>query len=80
MSRPTTPRIPPLDVSELSEHQRVLAEAGASNVVRTLVRHTELLEAWLGLGGKLLFSQRLTPRDLVTQPGRRSLPPATVSS
>ena len=63
MTRPTTPRIAPLDASGLNENQRALAGAGASNVVRTLVRHTDLLEAWLALGGKLLFSQRLTPRE-----------------
>jgi AhpD family alkylhydroperoxidase len=61
--RPATPRIPPLNASDLNDRQRVLAEAGASNVIRTLVRHPDLLEAWLGLGGKLLFSQRLTPRE-----------------
>ena len=38
-------------------------QAGASNVILTLVRHQDLLKAWLGLGERLLFSNRVTPRE-----------------
>jgi len=40
-----------------------MAGIGASNVIRTLVRHPDLLSAWLGLGTKLLFSERLSSRE-----------------
>src|SRR5215831_16107855 len=62
-SRPSTPRMPPVDPADLTESQRVVAGIGASNVIRTLVRHPELLNAWLALGTKLLFSERLSPRE-----------------
>ena len=47
-------------------HERepaTLAGTGASNVIRTLVRHEDLLNAWLGLAQKLLLSGRVSPRD-----------------
>jgi 4-carboxymuconolactone decarboxylase len=63
MQRPTTPRIPPLDPAAMSDSQRALAGIGASNVIGTLVRHEDLLKAWLGLAQQLLFSDRVSPRD-----------------
>ena len=54
--------MPPVDPADLTDSQRVVAGIGASNVIRTLVRHPDLLNAWLGLGTKLLFSERLSPR------------------
>ena len=47
----------------MSNSQRALAGIGASNVIGTLVRHEELLKAWLGLAQQLLFSDRVSPRD-----------------
>jgi len=63
MQRPTTPRIPPMDPATMSDTQRTLAGIGASNVIDTLVRHEDLLKAWLGLAQQLLFSDRVSPRD-----------------
>jgi alkylhydroperoxidase family enzyme len=55
--------MPPLDPADLTDSQRAVAGIGASNVIRTLVRHPDLLNAWLGLGTKLLFSERLPTRE-----------------
>jgi alkylhydroperoxidase family enzyme len=55
--------MPPVDPADLTDSQRVVAGIGSSNVIRTLVRHPDLLNAWLGLGTKLLFSERLSPRQ-----------------
>jgi alkylhydroperoxidase family enzyme len=63
VKRPTEPRIPPVDPATMTESQRALAPFGMSNVLLTLVRHEDLLRPWLALGGKLLFSGRLPPRD-----------------
>src|SRR3954447_18015643 len=63
MQRPTTSRIPPMDPATMSDSQRALAGIGASNVIRTLAQHEDLLKAWLGLGQQLLFSDRVSPRE-----------------
>ncbi|AAM05855.1 carboxymuconolactone decarboxylase family protein [Methanosarcina acetivorans] len=63
MKRPTEPRIPPVDTASMTENQRVLAGIGASNVIRTLVRHEDLFTSWLALGEMLLVRGRLSPRD-----------------
>jgi alkylhydroperoxidase family enzyme len=63
VEHPKQPRIPPLRSAELSSSQRSFVQAGASNVILTLARHEDLLKAWLGLGEKLLFSSRLSPRE-----------------
>jgi alkylhydroperoxidase family enzyme len=55
--------MPPVDPADLTDSQRALAGIGASNVIRTLVHHPDLLNAWLGLGTKLLFSERLPARE-----------------
>jgi alkylhydroperoxidase family enzyme len=52
-----------VDPADLTESQRLVAGIGASNVLRTLVRHPDVLNAWLGLGTKLNFSERLSPRE-----------------
>src|SRR5689334_13228572 len=59
---PAQPRITPIPTAELTESQRSFVQAGASNVILTLVRHEDLLKAWLGLGERLLFSSGVTPR------------------
>jgi len=63
VNRPTQPRLAPLDPASMSDSQRTLAGGGASNVVQTLLRHEELLRPWLALGEKLLFSERIPPRE-----------------
>jgi alkylhydroperoxidase family enzyme len=55
--------MPPVDPADLTDSQRAVAGIGASNVIRTLVRHPDVLNAWLGLGTKLLFSERLPARE-----------------
>jgi 4-carboxymuconolactone decarboxylase len=63
MTRPIAPRIAPVDPATMSDSQRAFAGIGASNVIRTLVRHEDLLKAWLGLAQNLLLSGRVSPRD-----------------
>jgi hypothetical protein len=40
-SRPGVARMPPVDPADLTDSQRVAAGIGASNVIRTLVRHPD---------------------------------------
>jgi alkylhydroperoxidase family enzyme len=61
--RPSEPRIPPVAAEDMTETQRTLAGIGASNVIRTLVRHEDLLNATNPLGLVLLSSRRITARD-----------------
>src|ERR1700730_9722354 len=63
MKRPTEPRIPPVDVESLTESQHAIPGITVANVLRTLVRHEDLLMAWLTLAGKLGYGGRLAPRD-----------------
>jgi 4-carboxymuconolactone decarboxylase len=63
VERPRHPRIAPMQAAELTPGQRSFVQAGASNVILTLVRHEDLLKAWLGLGEKLLLRSRLSPRE-----------------
>lgn len=63
MKRPTEPRIPPVDMASMTESQRVLAGIGASNIIRTLVRHKDLLTSWSALGEMLLVRVLLSPRE-----------------
>jgi alkylhydroperoxidase family enzyme len=65
-ARPSAPRIPPLAAADRDEQTRELlagvdAEAVASNIFATLVRHPGLFRRWLPFGGKLL-SGRLPAR------------------
>jgi 4-carboxymuconolactone decarboxylase len=58
-TRPTTPRIPPLDPGKGSDEAKELLAAldptvGASNIFATLVRHPGLFRKWSPFGGKLL--------------------------
>ncbi|MGH9193889.1 MAG: carboxymuconolactone decarboxylase family protein [Acidimicrobiales bacterium] len=68
MSKPLTPRIPPLPPDERDEAaNELLAQVGApvqfaSNLFATLVRHPGLFRRWLPFGGKLLAGQ-LPARD-----------------
>ncbi len=62
MKRPVEPRIPLMDVSALSEDQRVLAAVGASNVLRMLAHRPDLLSAWLEFGTHLTTKGRVSMR------------------
>jgi 4-carboxymuconolactone decarboxylase len=68
MTRPQSPRIPPLPASERDEQaQELLGGVGgitvpASNIFDTLVRHPGLFRKWLPFGGKLLTG-KLPARD-----------------
>jgi alkylhydroperoxidase family enzyme len=50
-------------MGSLTESQRAIAGIGASNVMRTLVLHEDLLWPWLTLAGKLGPGGGLSPRD-----------------
>lgn len=60
--RPTEPRIPAVALEDMTEAQRALANIGASNVIRTLVRRDDLVTAMGPLGQALLFSRRTPAR------------------
>lgn len=68
MASAASPRIAPLPASEQDEQQRELlsgvrvADAPASNIFATLVRHPGLFRRWLPFGGKLLAG-KLPARD-----------------
>jgi 4-carboxymuconolactone decarboxylase len=68
MSSSSQPRIPPLPPDEQDDQARELlagvqvADAPASNIFATLVRHPGLFRRWLPLGGKLLTG-KLPARD-----------------
>jgi alkylhydroperoxidase family enzyme len=66
-SRPSAPRLPPLDLDELTEEQRELLSAGGElrnlHIFRTLVRHPRLYRRWSPFGGFLLQRSSLEPRD-----------------
>jgi alkylhydroperoxidase family enzyme len=70
-SRPTSPRIEPLDLATADEQTKELlgslavpgaAGVSAANIFATLVRHPGLFRKWAPFGGKLLAG-KLSPRD-----------------
>lgn len=57
------PRIAPLPEDRWDPTlAKVVSATGPLNVFTTLGRHTELFNAWIGLGSMLLFKGTLTPR------------------
>ncbi len=60
--RPTAPRLPLMEVSALTQNQRVLANIGASNVLRMLAHREDLLAVWLDFGTSLTNKGRLPMR------------------
>jgi alkylhydroperoxidase family enzyme len=62
IKRPTENRIPMMDVSVLSKNQRTAAGIGASNVLRILAHHGDLMEAWLEFGKHLTTKGRVSMR------------------
>ena len=63
ITRPTEPRIPPLDPTSLTDAQRRLAGIGAPTVILTLVRRADILEAIGPIGAMLLTAGQLSARD-----------------
>ena len=64
MTRPSEPRIRPLDRADGTPAQRDLLDGSpAANVTATMVRHEALYPAWLAMGSTLIFKGRLRPRD-----------------
>jgi 4-carboxymuconolactone decarboxylase len=65
--RPTTPRVAPLEIEELTEDQRELLSPGGElrdlHIFRTLVRHPRLYRRWAPFGGHLLQRSAFAPRD-----------------
>ena len=64
---PTSPRVAPLELDELTDEQRELLSAGGElrnlHIFRTLVRHPRLYRRWSPFGGFLLQRSSLSPRD-----------------
>jgi 4-carboxymuconolactone decarboxylase len=66
-SRPSSPRLAPLDHGEADELQQELLGAlgghRALNIFKTLVRHPKLFRRWSPFAGRLLQGSALSPRD-----------------
>jgi len=64
MAKPTSPRIAPLALDEMTDDQRtLLAAAPPLNIFATLVRHPGLYRRWAPFGGKLLTGAKIPARD-----------------
>ena len=65
--RPSSPRVPPLELDELTEEQRELLSPGGElrdlHIFRTLVRHPRLYRRWSPFGGFLLQRSAFAARD-----------------
>ena len=65
--RLSKPRVPPLDLSELSDEQReILGRAGGDrplNIFLTLARHPKLLKRWTVFGTHVLNKSTLPDRE-----------------
>jgi 4-carboxymuconolactone decarboxylase len=66
-SRPSSPRLAPLDHEQADELQQELLGAlggnRALNIFKTLVRHPKLFRRWSPFAGRLLQGSTLTHRD-----------------
>ncbi len=67
-SRPSKPRVLPLEEHEWSDEQRTLMEpfvkqGTAWNVFKTLVRHPSLFKRWMPFANHVLFKQTLSMRE-----------------
>lgn len=61
--RPASPRLEPLDPSELDEETRKYVPEGALNIFRTLARHPKLLKRWLVFGSHVLAKNTVPERE-----------------
>ncbi len=62
ITRPAEARIPLLDVSELSEDQRMLVAIGTPNIFRMLAHSPDMLTAWLDFSVRLTTGGRVPMR------------------
>jgi 4-carboxymuconolactone decarboxylase len=62
-TRPTEPRLAPLDPDDLDEETRALVPPGSLNIFRTLARHPKLLKRWLVFGNHVLAKSSLPERE-----------------
>lgn len=62
-TRPSTPRIDPLDASDFDEEAAAVTPAGAANIFRTLAHHPKLLKRWLVFGNHVLLKSTLPARE-----------------
>jgi alkylhydroperoxidase family enzyme len=62
-SRPSSPRLEPLDPETLDDETRRLVPDGALNIFRTLAHHPKLLKRWLVFGNHVLAKSTLPPRE-----------------
>ena len=61
--RPATPRVAPVDETNLTEPQRaMLASRGNLNIYKTLANHVELYNRWSPLGRFILNASSVQPR------------------
>jgi 4-carboxymuconolactone decarboxylase len=61
-SRPTIPRLEPLDVATLDDESRQIIPSEL-NIFRTFVRHPKLLKRWLVFGNHVLLKSSLPARE-----------------
>lgn len=62
-TRPTSPRLSPLDPATLDDETRAIVPAGALNIFRTLAHHPKLLKRWLVFGNHILAKSTLPERE-----------------
>lgn len=64
MTRPTAPRLPPLDDEHIDPEIRERFGSGPIlDIFRTLAHHPKLLKRWLVFGNHVLAKSTLTPRE-----------------
>ncbi|HEU5085257.1 MAG TPA: carboxymuconolactone decarboxylase family protein [Acidimicrobiales bacterium] len=61
--RPTSPRLAPLEVTEMDEEARALLGDEPLNIFRTLARHPKLVKRWLVFGNHVLAKSTLPARE-----------------
>lgn len=65
--RLSVPRVPPLEISEMDEEQRLVLERASFdapiNIFKTLVRHTKLMKRWLVFSAHVLNKSSLPARE-----------------
>ncbi len=62
-TRPSQPRIEPLDPETLDEETQKYVPPGALNIFRTLAHHPKLMKRWLVFGSHVLAKSTLPPRE-----------------
>lgn len=62
-TRPTAPRLAPLDPASLEGEAAELVPEGSLNIFRTLAHHPKLLKRWLVFGNHVLAKSTLPERE-----------------